>query len=115
KKSQFMVKTILFLFACTGMVFIGMNSCSKETAAEPSPCFAPEYQVSFSNDILPIIEKSCGTATDCHSAGAVGGQPAYVDYASFKLKVDDGKLHQRIVVDKTMPPSYAPDSAKLDV
>ena len=89
-----------------------LASCGKEKAVEPSACFDPTFEVSFSQDIGPIINKSCGSATGCHAGGATP-QPAYTDYASIKAKVDDGSLETRVLELREMPPSWGPDSVQI--
>ena len=59
--------------------------------------------VSFSNDILPIINNSCATV-GCHVQGG-GGVGIFENHTQIKSKVDDGSFNQRVVVQQDMPPS----------
>lgn len=99
-------------FICCAAVFL-IASCAKDKAIEPAPCENFPTVVSYSNDIVPIINKSCGSSTNCHAPGASGGQPIYDDYAAIKEKVDDGKLHQRVIEQRDMPAPWGPDSVQI--
>lgn len=59
--------------------------------------------VSFSNDIMPIISNSCAIV-GCHVQGG-SGNGLFENYNQVKTKVDNGSLMQRVVVDQDMPPS----------
>ena len=57
--------------------------------------------VSFSNDIMPMIQGNC--ITGCHVAGG-SGSGIFENYAEIKAKVDNGSMNNRVVVQRTMPP-----------
>ena len=59
---------------------------------------------SYSSGILPVINANC-TSSGCHNAGSVNGD--FTIYAGIKLKVDNGSINNRVVVQKNMPPSGA--------
>lgn len=59
--------------------------------------------VSFSNDIMPIIQGNCATI-GCHVQGGTGNG-IFENYAGVKAKVDNGSLKSRVLVQKNMPPS----------
>ena len=59
--------------------------------------------VSFQEDIFPIIQGNCAT-TGCHVAGG-SGNGIFENYANVKAKVDNGSFHNRVVVQRDMPPS----------
>jgi len=57
-------------------------------------------EVSFENDIYPVVSSCAGY---CHYyASEIGNMETYGD---FKDAADNGQLWQKIVVDKSMPPS----------
>jgi hypothetical protein len=66
-----------------------LNSC--DTAA-----------VSFSADILPMIQGNC--VSGCHVAGGTGNG-IFENYLEVKAKVDNGSMLQRVVVAQDMPPA----------
>ena len=59
--------------------------------------------VSFTADIMPIINNSCATV-GCHVQGG-SGVGIFENYTQIKSKVDDGSFEQRVVVQQDMPPS----------
>lgn len=68
--------------------------------------------VSFSDTILPIIERYCSDPSQnagCHAAGGVQSPPL-VDHPSIKGQVDMGRIQDRVLarVPSPMPPSGEP-------
>lgn len=59
--------------------------------------------VSWQEDIWPLIQGHCAT-TGCHVAGGTGNG-IFSGYDPVKAKVDNGSFHQRVVVQRSMPPS----------
>jgi len=59
-------------------------------------------EVSFSKDIFPILQTRCSTL-GCHVQGG-GSAVLFENYTQVKSKVDDGKLKQRVIIQKDMPP-----------
>lgn len=59
--------------------------------------FCDTAKLSYTADILPIINGNCAT-TGCHA-----GDPSYTTYSAFKVKVDNGTLRKEVVIDKRMP------------
>lgn len=58
--------------------------------------------VSYANDIVPIINSSCATS-GCHVQGG-GANGIFDNYDPVKAKVDNGSFRQRVVVTQDMPP-----------
>ncbi|MFC2176550.1 hypothetical protein ACFLR1_06245 [Bacteroidota bacterium] len=56
--------------------------------------------VSFSKDIMPMIQGNC--ITGCHTAGG-SGSGIFENYNAVKAKVDNGSLNNRVVVMQNMP------------
>jgi len=59
--------------------------------------------ISFSNDIMPIIQGNCAT-TGCHVQGGTGSG-IFVNYNGVMEKVNNGSFEKRVLVDKNMPPA----------
>lgn len=59
--------------------------------------------VSFNNDILPIIKTRCATS-GCHVQGG-SGLGIFENYNQIKSKVDNNSLARRVLELKDMPPS----------
>lgn len=66
--------------------------------------------VSFSNDIFPIIQGNCATST-CHVTG--GNGILLENYNNVKAFVDDSTLMDVVVTSQTMPPSQALSSCQM--
>lgn len=56
--------------------------------------------VSYSTNIAPIITAKCAIP-GCHDAGAFDGD--YTTYSDLKIRADDGRLKNSVVVLKSMP------------
>lgn len=69
--------------------------------------------VKYSVHIQPIIKGNCAIS-GCHTAGG-SGNGIFDNYAGIKAKVDNGSLRQRVVVDKSMPPSQALNNCQIQL
>ena len=67
----------------------------------------------FATDISPIITTRCAIP-DCHDANAPNNQPGIIltNYSLVKPHID--KIQQRVVIEKTMPPTGPLTSAEID-
>lgn len=74
-----------------------------------NPCDTAE--VSYANDITPLIEGNC--VTGCHIAGGTGNG-IFENHASVKDKVDNGSMLQRVVVAQDMPPGGGLTQCQID-
>jgi len=94
------MKYVIIVYIVIAIVLTGCYKDNEETLYGEVTC--DTTSVSFSNDILPIIEMNC-TVTGCHVAG--GRAPGiYENYNQIKAKVDDGKFKDRVLVQQDMPP-----------
>ena len=59
--------------------------------------------VSFSKDIMPLIQSGCAT-TGCHVQGG-SGNGIFENYQGVKDKVDNGSFKDRVITLRDMPPS----------
>lgn len=56
----------------------------------------------YTNEVKPIINASC-LSSGCHNAGSNNGD--YTTYAGLKAVASSGALQNRVIDNKTMPPS----------
>ena len=84
------MNTVVFLLLMT----MGVVSCKKEEVVE---CDGTVY--SFSQQVQPLMNKSCNTS-GCHSQNSTLGD--FTAYNGVRTKVDNGSLKARIL-DGTMP------------
>lgn len=68
--------------------------------------------VSFSQEILPIIQNSCAI-TGCHVQGG-SGNGIFENYIQIKSKVDNGSFAQRVLVQQDMPPSGSLSNCQIE-
>lgn len=57
----------------------------------------------YDNQVQPIINASCATATGCHITGTDGNGIPYTSFADIKAKVDNGSFETKVLGDKSMP------------
>jgi len=89
-------------------IVIATGSCYYDNEEElyefyytSNPC--DTTSITFSGTIFPIIQGNCAT-TGCHVAGGSG--PGLLEnYDQVKAIVDNGKLENRVLVLRNMPPS----------
>ena len=60
----------------------------------------------YNQDVKAIIDASCAYA-GCHVAGFALGN--HTSYSTLKPQLDNGQFKKRVLDERTMPPSYAPD------
>jgi hypothetical protein len=89
-----------FLFAA---MWLGMQ-CTTEVA--PAICKdVPQKttNISFSDDVYPIIAGSCALPS-CHVGNFPNGN--FTSYEDFKIRVDNGELYFRLTSGQ-MPPAFS--------
>lgn len=97
----FSIGVTFFLFITTG--------CEYNNEEELYPSIECDtLNVSYAEDIEPIIENDCATS-GCHVAGGTGNG-RFDNYQRVKAKVDNGSMRKRVVENKDMPP---PDEEPL--
>lgn len=99
--------TLLGTFLMSGMLML--SSCYYDNEEELYEYYNQQNicdtsTVSFTNDIMPMIQGNC--ITGCHVAGGTGSG-IFENYAEVKAKVDNGSMNNRVVVTQDMPPSSA--------
>jgi uncharacterized membrane protein len=65
----------------------------------------------FTVNVMPIISSYCATSS-CHNSTGVGGVVLQT-YDQIKSKID--RIHQRVLVDKTMPPNGALTTSEINI
>lgn len=94
------MKKILALF----LLSLSFTACYFDNEEEMyGPVTCDVTNVTYSKDILLIINTSCATA-GCHVTGG-SGPGNFTTYAGVKAKVDNGSFANRVLVQKNMPPS----------
>ena len=70
---------------------IALNACYYDNVEElyPSPPDCDTVDVSYANDVWPIINDNC---TVCHSGGAPSGNVSLENYADVVIAADNGSL-----------------------
>lgn len=95
----------IIVVLCIGILTLSLNSCKKNSADPIDACDTAET-VSFSNDIVPLLNSTCAYS-GCHTVAFASGD--FTAYAGVAEKASAGSLLARVVTVKDMPPSYAPD------
>lgn len=87
-----------FLFVFLSMAAFGtLSSCLKDKTAPVGDCLT---EVSYSEDIRPIIESSCKTGL----GGGTGCHDAWIDnYDPIRSYLDASTWQNEVLVEKTMP------------
>jgi len=80
-------------------------ACTNDSAEEPNVSECDLSEVSFKTDVLPIIERSCSYASNCHATAAGNGD--FTAYETLQEDLDNGKFADRVLLKKNMPPTYA--------
>ena len=86
----------------TGSLF--MMGCYYDNVEELYPGGAPcdLESITYLNDIKPIIDTNCAIS-GCHVPGT--GRKDLTTYQGLKDIVNDGRLVDRVIIQKDMPPS----------
>ncbi len=103
------MRSFLLFILSIGFCFLLTTSCEYNSEEELYPeTKCDTLNVSFKNDIEPIIENNCAIS-GCHVAGGNAGG-IYNNYTRIKAKVDNGSMRERVVVQQNMPP---PDKGSI--
>lgn len=101
-----------FLLAI-GLVLFMFSSCTSDNEEDLFPINdCDTSNVSFSADIMPIIDASCATV-GCHVQGGIGNG-IFENYNNIKAKVDNGSFGDRLLIDRDMPPSGPLSSCQME-
>ena len=93
---------------------LSLYSCYNDNEEELyGPVSCDVSAVSYTNDVLPIINASCATS-GCHVSGGTGPGD-FSNYNDLKGKVDNGSFENRVLVQKNMPPSTPLSDCELAI
>ncbi|MBT8229341.1 MAG: hypothetical protein KJO50_03715 [Bacteroidia bacterium] len=102
----------LSLTFCVLSLFICLMVACSDDESEMMTDNCEGVSVSYSSDILPVVNASCAVA-GCHVAGFPSGD--FTAYAGLKAKADNGSLMREVVNNKTMPQSGTISQAQRDL
>jgi hypothetical protein len=84
-----------------GTLVLGFAQCRKDQALLVNPNVdCSTISVSYSADIVPIIETSCATGA---GAGSGCHDSWILTYDGLKTKIDNGKFEMRVISQQDMP------------
>lgn len=85
-------------------IVLAISSCTNEKreVEVPQENVCDSMDVSYANDIAPMINLNCGSPS-CHGSG--GSQGDMSTYNLLKNYVDQGEISDRVLILKDMPPS----------
>lgn len=99
------IKQILSI-SCLVLLLISIQGCYYDNEEELYGITVCNVtNVSFANDVMPIIQGNC-SVSGCHVAGG-SGNGLFENYDQIKSKVDNGSFQDRVLDKREMPPSYA--------
>jgi len=103
-------KLSILLYLLTSIFAIG---CYYDNVEELYPDGAPcdLENITYLNDIKPIIDQNCAIS-GCHVPGT--GRKDLTTYQGLKDIVDDGRLVDRVIVRKDMPPAQPLSRCEMD-
>lgn len=102
-----MKKKIVFV-----LFILTLYSCYFDNEEELyGPVSCDVSAITYSNDVLPIINASCAT-TGCHVSGGTGPGD-FTNYNELKAKVDNGTFNTRVLVQQNMPPNSSLSDCEL--
>lgn len=99
------LKVLFFSLLILGLSQI---SCKKN---DESILDCSTVTISYSNNIVPILNSSCNTAA-CHDNGNQNGD--FTDYDGIKEAANSGSLMNRVITNQTMPLSSSLSQEQLD-
>lgn len=104
------MKKIFFLI----LISVSLQSCyndSEEAIYGDVTCDVTD--VTYTDDVAPIINSSCAT-TGCHVAGG-SGPGNFNDFSDLAGKVSNGSFENRVLVQQTMPPDAPLQACELEI
>ena len=90
------MKKVVYSF----LVAVTLISCEKQDTIDNVDC--SKVNSNYSAIIKPIIDANC-LSSGCHNAGSVNGD--FTNHAGLKAVADKGKLQDRLINQRNMPPS----------
>ena len=110
-KASNLPRALILLF---GIFLLLLNACSSDELEEMDDEDDEEemmeemfdcdgVDVSYTMDVLPIVNEACALS-GCHVSGG-SGNGDFSSYAGLKAKVDNGSIESRTLIQMNMPPS----------
>jgi len=105
--------TMKYIMHLAVVLIVFISSCKKEESPPPpSSSTCSNISHKYSTDVKPIVLNNCAIS-GCHVSG--GGAPGdYTKYSDLAAVAQNGKLRNRVVVKKDMPPSSSGKSLTQD-
>ncbi len=108
KKSTAMIAGFLLLFSVLGCY----NDKEELLYGKTREVNCSSTSAKYSVDVSPIMQTKCATA-GCHTAASSAGGAVLENYSQVAALA--GRIKQRCIVDKTMPPGTALTNAEINV
>jgi hypothetical protein len=99
-----MKKPHLLFYLTIVVIAFALNACYYDNAEElyPDSKNCDVSNIDYNLDIKPIVDSNCALS-GCHISGT--GRKDFSTFQGLKDVLDDGRLRQHVVINKTMPPS----------
>lgn len=102
--SLFLHFSKFLLILVLGIFILSTGACTYEKGEIPVVNVCDTLVATYDTNVSAIVDASCAYS-GCHNAGSPYGD--FTTYTSLKAKVDEGKVEDRVIDQKNMPPSYA--------
>ncbi len=90
------------------LFLIVLGGCTKENVetlqAEKTLGCNSNKEISYSKDVVPILQANCGTQSGCHSNGAASGGVKLEDYNGIKEVASTGLLKKALFHESGVSP-----------
>jgi hypothetical protein len=93
------IKILILLMSAMAAIAFSCVYHNEEELYPNSDC--ETVNISFSGNILPLVQANCAIS-GCHVSGT--GRVVFTDYQGIKTVVDDGRLAQKVIISRSMPP-----------
>jgi uncharacterized membrane protein len=108
------MKNKIIQLAFLGILFSLLEGCyydNEQALYHLTAVDCSKINSTYKNDVTPIITNHCSTPS-CHNSTGAGGV-ILLTYDQAYAKLD--RIKQRVLVDKTMPPNGALNTAELNI
>lgn len=108
---KFRIITLTAVLALSAAAFY-FQGCKKDDNNGPA-CTLPNADLSYTKNIKTIIDQHC---ISCHvpGSGVAGAVGDYTTFEGLKSRLDNGKILDRVVVQKDMPQGGGMSQAQRD-
>lgn len=110
---EYVLYTMRNLFLAFCAIFLVACHAENEEELFPQKTVDTDAPISFMREVSPIIKNNCATA-GCHEPRGTGNGN-FETYAGIKLKVDNGTLERRAIVNKDMPAAGPLPQRQIDI